>query len=142
MTLRLHTRTENGEHGTIGTRKMVSATAETAAVRISVDQPAVHRYDRFTGFRTKEEDHGVMRRDPLIVRVKRDQLGAERATVSRHHSEEALVLGHWQDQPHRLLDLARGKIAQRARHRRDQLYHPQTRANLFFVEKHHCSGGL
>ena len=67
----------------------------------------------------------MMRRDALVVRVKRDQFGPERATVGGHDAEETLVLGHRQDQPHRLLDLAGGKIAQRTRHRRDQLFHPQ-----------------
>ena len=56
--------------------------------------------------------------------------------VGGHDAEETLMLGDRQDQPHRLLDFARGKFAQRIRHRRNQLFHPQKRADFFLIEKH------
>ena len=48
----------------------------------------------------------MMRRHALVVRVKGHEFGAERAAVGGHDPEEAIVLGHRQDLPQRLLHFA------------------------------------
>lgn len=78
----------------------------------------------------------MMRVHARVVRIKRHQLGSERAAVSRHYGEETSVFLYRQNQPHRLLDLARRKIAQRPRHRRNQLLHPQVGADRILIQKH------
>ena len=92
------------------------ATAETAAVRISVIKSAVHRHKRLAGVRAKQDDHGVMGRQTAIVRIKSDELGAERAAISGHDSEETVVLRHRQNLSQGLLHMTCGKIAQCAGH--------------------------
>ena len=90
-----------------GAREMVGGDGGNGRGPHLGDQAAVHRHERFAGFRAKKEDHRVMRRDALVVRVKSNEFGPKRAAVGGHHSEEPVVLGHRQDQPHRLLDFAR-----------------------------------
>jgi hypothetical protein len=82
-----------------------------------------------------------MRREALVVWVKRDQFSPEGASVGGHHAKETVMLSDRQDQPHRLLDPARGKIAQRISHRRNQFFHPQKRPDSFLIEKHDWSSG-
>ena len=136
MTPRLHAGAEDGEHRNILAREQIGRDCGDCRGPHFGDQPAVHRHKGLAGMRAKEDDHGVMGRQTAIVRIKRDELGAERAAIGGHDSEETAVLRHRQNLAQWLLHMTRGKIAQRASHGGNQFLHPQERADFFFVEIH------
>jgi len=55
------------------------ATADTAGCAISVMSRPVHRDQRLARLGRKRRMIAVVARDALVVRIERDQLGAERA---------------------------------------------------------------
>ena len=110
------------------------ATADTAAVRISVIEAAVHGDEGLAGLGPEEQDQRVVRGNALVARIEGDQLGAERAAVGRHQAEKATVLPDRHHDAHRLHDLAAREIGQRVRHGRDELVHPEERADRVLVE--------
>ena len=75
----LHARTENRQHPGLAAREEIGRHRRDGRGAHLGDQPAVHGHERLAGFRAKEHDHGVMRRQTSVVRVKGHQLGAERA---------------------------------------------------------------
>ena len=82
------------------------ATAEAAAVRISVIKPPVHRHERLSCFRTEKENHRMMRVHAFVVRIKGHQLGPERAAAYAGITpKNPWCSADRQDQPHRLLRL-------------------------------------
>ena len=110
------------------------ATADTAAVRISVmSRPSIVARG-LAGLGPEEQNHRVVARDALIVRIERDQLGSERAGVGGHQAEKSLVIGDRHHHARRLHYLAGGKIGHGSRHSRDQILHLQEIVDRLLVE--------
>ena len=125
MAPRLDPRAENAEHRGLRSREQPGGDRRHRRRAHFGDEPAVHRDQRLARFGPEEQDHRVVARDALVVGVKRDQLGAERAAVSRHEPQEALVLGDRQHHAHGLNDLATRQVGHRLRHGGDQILHLQ-----------------
>ena len=136
VALRLHSPAEDGQHFHLATGEEICRYRGNRRGPHLGDQASVHRDERLAGFGSKKENHGVVSRNPLVVRIKGHQLGPERAVIGGHNAEEASVLVHGQHLPQRLHHFARRKIAQRIRHRGNQFLHPQVRTDVFFVQKH------
>ncbi len=89
------------------------------------------------GLRLEEHDDRVVRVDPDVLRIERDELGSQGARVRRHDREEAVMRSHGKHGAHRLHNLARRQCGERVRDSGDEYLIAEPLLDGRFVEDIH-----
>src|SRR6266550_6567760 len=115
MTLRLHAGSENSEHRSVRASQLLGRHRGCGGGPHLGDKPAVQDRERLARLGLEHHDEGVVGVDPDVLRIERDELGAEGPRVRRHDGEETVMGSNGEHAAHRLHDLARRQVGERLR---------------------------
>jgi len=113
MALCLHARSENPEHRRVRARQPPGRHRRRRCGPHLGDEPPVHDRERLAGLGLEHHDERVVGVDPDVLRIERDELGAEGTSVSGHEGEEAVMRRNGKYRPHRLHDVPRRQRRER-----------------------------
>ena len=115
VTLRLHPGSEDRKHRRIRPGEPLSRDRRCRGGPHLGDEPAVHHGERLARLGLEQHDNGMMRVNPDVLRIERDELGPQSARVRRHDGQESVMGSDRKHGAYRLHDVARGQRRERLR---------------------------
>jgi hypothetical protein len=136
VTARLHARAEDRERRRVRPGEELGRHRRHSGRPHLGDEPTVHRDERLAGLRTEKQDQRVVGGDAVVAGIERHQLGAERTGIGGHRGEEAALADHLDHLPTGLDRPPSGQVGECARHRRNEVLHPQAAPHRVLVQDH------